>query len=431
MLIPIRSDRPLRSTPYVNYALIVVNVVLFIVTLGPMEQAHTYFEQQYYLHVTQILMERDGVGPLFGDGEDWAEAMYLEDDAIAREAQARAEALTSEKFIAYRLMLHKHGTLGWQFLTYQFMHGGFLHLIGNMIFLWVFGNNVEDRLGKLGYLFFYLSAGVFAGLGHWLTSDAPVLGASGSVAGVTGVFLALFPRTRIGFVYFWMLIGFFEVPAMLVVIFFFAKDVFLHAAGSGGVAYTAHISGTLAGFALGMGLLLTRMLPREPYDLLTLIEHRRRREKFRKITRTGYQPWEGRHGGKGPHAPPTDPVVTKQRRDIAQLAAEHKLPEAAAQYAALLKESPSQVLNERLQTDIANQLATAGDFASAAQAYELLIKTYPTHPQRADMQLMLGLIYARYLDRPAQARPHLEQAEARLIGEAKTQAQDVLRSLGS
>ncbi|MEM9415205.1 MAG: rhomboid family intramembrane serine protease [Planctomycetota bacterium] len=430
MLIPIRSDRPLRSTPYVNYALIVVNVLVFVATLGAMERADGYFEQQYYLNVTELLMERDGITPLTIDEHTFEEAIFLENNEISREAQARAEIQTSEKFLAYRLMLHKHGTLGWQFLTYQFMHGGILHLAGNLIFLWVFGNNVEDRLGKVGYLLFYLSAGVFAGLGHWLTSDVPVLGASGSVAGVTGAFLALFPRTRIGFVYFWMLIGFFEVPAMLVVVFFFAKDIFLHSVGSGGVAYTAHIAGTVAGFTLGMGLLLSRMLPREPYDLLTLIEHRRRREKFRKITRSGYQPWEGRHAGKLAAQPASDPAVMAARRDIARLAAEHKLPDAATQYALLLKDHPTQVLNERLQTDIANQLATAGDFTSAALAYELLIKTYPHHPQRADMQLMLGLIYARYLDRPEQARPHLQQAEARLIGEAKTQAQDMLRSLG-
>ncbi|XAL98127.1 rhomboid family intramembrane serine protease [Phycisphaeraceae bacterium D3-23] len=429
MLIPIRSDRPLRSTPYVNYALIVVNVVLFVLTLGPMEQAHSYFEQQYYLHYAQILMEREGVTPLTVDEHLLEDAAIFQDTEVAREAQARAEAETSEKFVAYRLMLHKHGTIAWQFLSYQFMHGGILHLAGNMIFLWVFGNNVEDRLGKVGYLFFYLSAGVFAGLGHWLTSDAPVLGASGSVAGVTGVFLALFPRTRIGFIYFFMLIGFFEVPAMIVVVFFFAKDLFLHSVGSQGVAYTAHLAGTVAGFGLGMGLLLTRMLPREPYDLLTLLEHRRRREKFRKITRTGYQPWEGRHGGKAKGLPEADPVVAAARREIARLAAEHDLPAAATQYAALLKPHPTQVLSERLQTDIANQLATAGDFSSAAHAYELLIQTYPHHPQRADLQLMLGLIYARYLDRPEQARLHLEQAEARLIGESKTHAQDVLRSL--
>ena len=146
MFIPIRSDRPLRTTPYVNYALIAINVVIFGFT-------------------------------------------------------AQAFAPNSEYSEVWRYMLWNDEPMlkAWQFITYQFLHASPMHLIGNMVFLWVFGNNVEDRLGKFGYLFFYLSMGVLAGLGHWLTSEAPVLGASGSVAGVTGAFLALFPRTHITF----------------------------------------------------------------------------------------------------------------------------------------------------------------------------------------------------------------------------------------
>ncbi len=177
MFIPIRSDRPLRTPPYVNYALIAINIVIFGFT-----------------------------------------------------AQAFS---TNEPNRAWQFMLWSQDTKIWQFITYQFLHASPMHLIGNMIFLLVFGNNVEDRLGKFGYLFFYLSMGVLAGLGHWLTSEAPVLGASGSVAGVSGAFLVLFPLTRIKFLYWFFFIGFFEISAKWVIAFYVIKDIFFMGMGVG------------------------------------------------------------------------------------------------------------------------------------------------------------------------------------------------------
>lgn len=411
MFFPIRSDRPLRSTPYVNYALIALNVLLFAGTTGQMAQANAYEKRQFELIVKEPL------------------PVKALDDPVAYvhgEVERRAEA----KYPVLHLILSPHGTKLWQFLSYQFMHGSPMHLIGNMIFLWVFGNNVEDRLGKLGYLFFYLGVGVFAGLAHFLTSDAAVLGASGSVAGVTGAFLALFPRTRIGFIFFFFLIGFFEVPAMIVVLFFFAKDLFFYSVGGGGIAYTAHMGGTLAGFGLGMGLLLTRLLPREPYDLLTLFEHKRRRDKFRKIAREGFQPWEGKLGrdGKG-GGPPQDPAILEARRVITQALNDHDHPAAAARYAALLADHPGQVLSQRAQADVANQLMRDASYPDAAEAYRLLLATYPSHPEKAHYQLMLGLVYARYLGRPADAKPLLEQAAERLDGGERDTAQQLLDTL--
>lgn len=427
MFVPIRSDRPLRSTPYVNYALVVVNVLMFIATTGQLDRANEYMNRQFDRELSGAASAQ-----AFPGADDPAAVSFDEDAFFAipavQDALADAEQKTRDKFWAYDMLLHVRGTALWQFITSQFLHSGPMHLFGNMIFLWVFGNNVEDRLGKVGYLLFYLSAGVLAGLAHWLTSNMPALGASGAIAGVTGAFIALFPRTRIGFIYFFIIIGFFEVPALIVVVFFFAKDVLFYAAGIGNIAYTAHLGGTVAGFALGIGLLLTRLLPREPYDLLTLIEHKRRRDKFRKITRTGYQPWEGRLGADA-DSPPGDPAVYEARRAIAAAAAEHDLPSAAQRYADLLRAQPDQVLNERLQTDVANQLASDGDYPASATAYELLLKTYPGHPEKPHLQLMLGLLYARYLDRPADARPLLQQAADKLAGDERDHARQLLDAL--
>ena len=395
VLFPIRTDRPMRTTPYVNYALITLNVVVFLGTFAQIDQADAAWHMMRDFPASQFLERFPVLGYYLWPGEM---------------------------------------TRLYQFLTSQFLHADLFHLLGNMVFLWVFGNNVEDRLGKFGYLAFYLACGVFAGLGHWLTSASPALGASGAVAGVTGAFFAFFPRTRIT-VFFWLFlfIHFFELQATVVVLFFFLKDVFLYTTGHSGVAYTAHLSGTVAGFGFGLALLLTRLLPREPYDLLTLLEHRRRREKFRKLNREGYQAWEGKSGGKsgkesGGEAP-QDSVVQEARRAIAQAMEAHDLPQAASLYTELLRRYPDQVLSERLQTEIAHQLFSDGQHASAACVYDLLLSTYPKHPDKPGLQLMLGLLYANYLDRPSDARPLLEQASQRLTGDAKAQAQQILDSI--
>ncbi|MHC4584056.1 MAG: rhomboid family intramembrane serine protease, partial [Planctomycetota bacterium] len=105
----------------------------------------------------------------------------------------------------------------WQFVSYAFLHGGLMHIIGNMFFLYLFGNNVNDKLGNIGYLCFYLAGAVFSGIGHTVihfSSSAPTLGASGAVAAVTGAYLVLFPQTLITVLYWLIFIGMIEVPAL-------------------------------------------------------------------------------------------------------------------------------------------------------------------------------------------------------------------------
>ncbi len=385
MFIPIRSDRPLRSTPYVNYALIAACVLAFAGTNNQLGTSHL----------------------------NWAHKLMLWPEGTQ---------------VATRL---------WQFITYQFLHDGPIHLIGNMIFLWVFGNAVEDRLGKVGYLFFYLAMGVFAGLAHCLTSEAPVLGASGSVAGVTGAFLALFPRTRITFIYFFFFIGAFEVPAMVVVIFYFAKDLLFYGMGGGGVAYTAHLGGNVAGFAIAMALLGPRLLPREPYDLFSLWTHKRRRDKFKKLANQGYAAWEGQSpaGGKlfrkGEAAmTEQDTAVLELRQTISRSITNHDMDRAAEDYKQLLTEHGDQTLSQKQQFELANHLAGQGDHADAARAYELLLKAYPNHPERAHAQLVLGLVYVRYLGRADDAKPVLQEASQRLNGDDAKLARQLMSEIG-
>ena len=159
-------------------------------------------------------------------------------------------------------------------LTHMFLHGGWLHLMGNMLFLWIFAVNVEDRLGRTLFLLFYLVGGVAAAAGHILvdpTSDVPMVGASGAISAVLGGYLVLFPRARIQSLVF--LVFFYEliaVPAVLVLGFWFVLQVIdglasLGLAGdaSSGIAFWAHIGGFVAGMVMALPLRFLRHAPGE------------------------------------------------------------------------------------------------------------------------------------------------------------------------
>lgn len=137
-------------------------------------------------------------------------------------------------------------------LTYMFLHGNILHLAGNMIFLWVFGDNVEDSMGHLRFLFFYLLCGVFAGLTHALvsnTSDVPMIGASGAVAGVIAAYLMLHPNVRV-----WVL-AFFRIPLRVsagfaLIVWIVLQIISVIFDDGSGTAWWAHIGGLIAGAVL-------------------------------------------------------------------------------------------------------------------------------------------------------------------------------------
>lgn len=144
-------------------------------------------------------------------------------------------------------------------LTAMFMHAGWLHLLGNMLFLWVFGDNIEDKLGHLRYLFFYLACGVVATFAHIMAnpySKVPSLGASGAIAGVMGAYLFLYPRARIKtLIIFLFFIQVIRIPAIFLLGYWILIQTLsgLAESGSGGgsgIAWFAHIGGFVAGFVL-------------------------------------------------------------------------------------------------------------------------------------------------------------------------------------
>ncbi len=389
-MIPLSTDRPIRRTPVINVTIIVVNVLIAL-AVAASDQVLMFTAEHLRLLPTVAWYK-------LPDGSRAVLAPHL-----------------------------------WQFITYQFLHDphGVTHIAFNMLFLWVFGNAIEDKIGHLGYLCFYLAGGVAAGLMHCLTSDAPVLGASGSVSAVTGLFLALFPQTRIKVLWLFFIISISEIPSLWFIGFSIAVDIWRALSGGGNVAYFAHLGGNAFGFVLGMSLLWMRLVPRDPYDLLSMINQWNRRRQFRSVTDRGYDPWAGRRsGGKSafrqgrekprkqaaptPAAPPEDQAQLEARQKVADLAIAGDLDAAAKQYLESTQRWPGFVLGAPAQLDVANHLYSRQDYAAAVEAYRALLRQYPSSDPSGRLRLLMGLALARYLDRPQEARQPLEQAAEHL-----------------
>ena len=319
-----------------------------------------------------------------------------------------------------------------QFFTSMFLHLDFQHLAGNMLFLWVFGNALNDRLGHVGYLLFYLAGGIIAGLGYLLLSpNAPVLGASGAISAVTGAYLVLFPRTHVTLLFWFIIITTFQVSSLIFLGLQVAWDFFMSyktIAGSplGGVAYVAHSSGYIFGITVSSGLLLTRLLPRDGFDLLYLVRQGFRRQQYRAAVRGGQDPFAPDRLRRGePDGPrrirtravnvagrrDTDSAQELQlRRDLAIATQRHDLVAAAELYARIVQLNTEIVLPRQQQLDIANHLMSAERYVEAGEAYERFRRHFASYKHIADIELMLGMIYGRYLQRYAEAAELLERA---------------------
>jgi membrane associated rhomboid family serine protease len=216
-LIPLRDANPVRGIPIVNRVLLAVNLVawLYVVYLTRQPGALEAFYDRYSF--------------------DWVEFTR----------RIASGDLGPPTFVPL--------------VSHMFLHGGWLHVLGNMLYLWIFGDNVEDRFGSAQYLVFYLLCGIVAAIGQGLISPSPMVGASGAIAGVLGAYLLLYPTARVSTLVF---LGFFitivELPALIVIGMFIVLQVIEgvaelrlsgHAAAQQ-VAYFAHIFGFVAGLLL-------------------------------------------------------------------------------------------------------------------------------------------------------------------------------------
>ncbi|MEU6253526.1 rhomboid family intramembrane serine protease [Streptomyces sp. NPDC047043] len=261
MVIPVHDVNPVRRTPWVTYALIAANFYVFLSTPGfagsvtgessLSQLCHLQAFLDHYAAVPRELIHHQmpqvvptgDVGP-HGAGCVVAPPGYDKSPAVS-------------------------------VLTALFLHGGWLHLLGNMLFLLIFGNNVEDRMGHIRFALFYVVCGYAASYGFALLNDDsgdPLIGASGAIAGVLGAYLVLYPKARV-----WVLVPFLiflplRLPAWLVLGFWFVLQAFYSSgegvSKAGTVAYAAHVVGFLVGMLLAWPLKPGTPPPPEPRGLL-------------------------------------------------------------------------------------------------------------------------------------------------------------------
>jgi membrane associated rhomboid family serine protease len=369
-----------------------------------------------------------------------------EDAAEMRELRRSIEQeFASEAPLTFKL---------WSPITYQFLHGGLLHLLGNMLFLWVFGPNLEDRFGRWRFLGFYLVGGVFAGFAHLLFAldrlelpsgdsisiAAPVIGASGSIAACTGAYLCLFPKTRVKVLLFFFLIGVFFIPATWFIAFAIVRDLFLQGLSEvsergTGTAHMAHLGGYAFGFAAAYVALARGFVQREPYDLFSLHKQVRRRRAYRDLVeKSGTGGWSSetapdakvqqqkrrRDPGKT-HADAVTEAIAAERAKLAEQAAGGDVEGAARGYVRFVDKRGAQAMSRDAQLAVANELNRLGEHTNAAMAYQQFVEKYPSDPETNRVYVLLALVQSRQLNDPVGASASLERVKPdRLSGQEKT-----------
>lgn len=318
----------------------------------------------------------------------------------------------------------------WQFITYAFLHSSLMHIFGNMFFLYLFGNNVNDKLGNIGYLCFYLAGAIFSAVGHSLIRASPVVGASGAIAAVTGAYLVLFPQTLVT-VFYWFIyfVDTFEVSALYFIAFkliFWDNIVEKRIAN---VAYDAHLCGYVFGILATLGLLSVGIISQSPFDLWAMLRRWSQRRVYRDVVASGYDPFVGQKVMKDAKTKEVKLTAEQQqtlekiqqiRNTISSRILERNLAAAATLYLELIGLDSSQILPRQHLLDIANQLVSEGKHNEAAKAYESFLSAYGNYEYSEQIELMLGLLYSRYLDKPQDAIKHLDAAAGRLMDPAQS-----------
>ncbi|MFL5799768.1 MAG: rhomboid family intramembrane serine protease [Actinomycetota bacterium] len=259
MLIPIRDDNPTSRRAYVTLAIIAANFLVFLLWQRPWSSQED--QELFAFCHAEIPYEVTNQTNLAEGGTGAVRAI----DRAGLGIPGRDLQLLLQGRIRDRAAPDFHGCRDkswWQSVfVAMFLHGGWLHIGGNMLFLWVFGNNVEDKIGRIPYLLFYLFSGLVASAAQILVdpgSPVPNLGASGAIAGVLGAYLVMFPRRRVySLVPIVFIFTLLPLPAIVVLGFWFVLQFFSGVTTvanhvNGGVAYFAHIGGFAAGLILAL-----------------------------------------------------------------------------------------------------------------------------------------------------------------------------------
>ncbi len=377
MFLPISDAPNPKGTPWATWAIIAVNVAVFILVSLPL-----------------------GTQP--ADTSDPAFAEYLE--FLTQLVGSRQELRQAASQVsAYDLFVFEHGYRPaapsfFDLLFSLFLHGGLMHLAGNMLFLWIYGDNVEHRLGPAVFVFWYLATGVAATLFHavfFLSSDVPLVGASGAISGVLGFYFVWFPRNTVRMLFFlppifWHV---FEIPARIVLGIYLVIDNVLPFvfAGAGGVAHGAHIGGFLAGAAAAW-----------------VMSRRGTAARAREIGR------------------PTVPPVSGAVREALQ---EERPEEAAAEYFALPAAAARTALSPDQALALAERLRRRGHSSAALAMLQRTIQLAPRGADMAALHAAAGLILLEDRGDAPAAYQYLVTA-ARLGPDAATTA-EIRRALAA
>jgi len=366
MFLPLGDSPNPRGVPIATYALIAVNVAVFVAITLPLSSQAPDLRDPMVFDYIRVVAEQAG-RPV--------------------PAEEILRGLTS-----YDLFVFRHGfqpgspSLADLFFAI-FLHGGFMHLFGNMLFLWIYGDNVEHRLGSVAYVVAYLATGVAATLFHAVFdagSMLPMVGASGAISGVLGFYFVWFPRNQVRL--FVALFPFFmdvvTVPARMLLLFYlFLENVlpFLvtRGLGGGGVAYGAHIGGFVAGWAIA------RWMDRR-VEVVPPAEYRAARATAR--DRVGRE---------------------EEIRD--QISAD-RFSDAVDRYFGLPSDSTRGLLAPRDSLKFGAWLAVTGHPEAAAVVYRRLLRDHPRGLEAAEAHLALGEILLQRLRQPTAAYQHLLDA---------------------
>lgn len=361
MFLPLGDEPNPRGVPVVTYGLIAVNVAVYLFIALPLSTLAPDLNDQALTHYIAILSEQF--------------SGQLSESELLRQVSA------------YDLVVFSYGFRPAQpdlgaLLTSMFLHSGLMHLIGNMLFLWIYGDNVEHRLGSLRFLWAYLLMGVVATLFH-MTFDArselPLVGASGAISGVLGFYFIWFPRNRVRL---WIVLFPFFMrvvhwPARMVLgIYLFWDNVmpFLitRGMGGGGIAYGAHIGGFLGGL--------------------------------------GWAWWADRRrvdSGFGGHQDAEDHTVSSPTEEVARLLEQGKFWDVTPAYFRLTADQSKYLLTPDHSIALADWLAKHDRAEEALVVYQRHVRDYPVGPLAAEAHLGAGLVQLNALEQPTAAYQHL------------------------
>ncbi len=365
MFLPIGDAPNPKGTPFLTYTLIAANVAAFLLFNIPLGSEPADLRDPELREYVEVMSRELG------------------DRVSVRQLVARTSEFDLFAFEhGYRPAAPRVSSL----FTAMFLHGSFMHLFGNMLFLWIYGDNVERRLGAIPYLFAYLSTGVVATLSHALffsSSEVPLVGASGAISGVLGFYFVLFPRNTVRMLAFLppFLMQVFVVPARLVLGAFLVLDNLLPflLSGEGGVAHGAHIGGFIAG-ALAAWVFDRRAVSRRP-DLIEVEPSPAGAPAVREALDGGHYAEAARRYFALPSSAARGAVSPGEAVELATWLRENGQPDAAL---ALLRRVVRDVPSGE---GVAEVYALAGtillqDLGAATTAYQYLLSALELRPRR-------------------------------------------------